>query len=364
MDSHNLEMNQLPKDKLKRIEARSRRVALRNEAVRLHVEENVSNSEIARRFGIWPWQTQQWLVKAGVFKRNKQAGYKQIGIMPRGVRKPEEKLRSEIVKSWRAEASAEKVAWNIIDRAWNFRLCKECDSLFTQRGAGVFCGQDCRTIFYLRENREVLSLKAKSKNSSLAQAKAESAYAAKNPTCQHCHQAIAFLKFKRSPYVKFCSKQCGQKSHAADCISDPIKASNRKLVRQRCYAKRQLNGKNLAEKRKYYQNNVQAVIAKNLRTRLYQAVKKAGGKKSASTLELTGADWPTLAAWLQNLFQPGMNWNNYGFWHVDHKRPCAAFDLTKIEQQRECFHYTNLQPLWEIDNIKKGDKIIPALLAA
>jgi hypothetical protein len=44
-------------------------------------------------------------------------------------------------------------------------------------------------------------------------------------------------------------------------------------------------------------------------------------------------------------------------WHIDHIKPCSSFDLTKEEEQRKCFHYTNLQPLWATDNRKKADKI-------
>lgn len=44
-------------------------------------------------------------------------------------------------------------------------------------------------------------------------------------------------------------------------------------------------------------------------------------------------------------------------WHVDHIIPCSSFDLTDIKQQKICFHYTNLQPLWAIDNLKKSNKI-------
>ena len=51
-----------------------------------------------------------------------------------------------------------------------------------------------------------------------------------------------------------------------------------------------------------------------------------------------------------------MTWKNHGIWHVDHIRPCASFDLTKDEEQRECFHYKNLQPLWGPDNLAKGSK--------
>ncbi len=42
--------------------------------------------------------------------------------------------------------------------------------------------------------------------------------------------------------------------------------------------------------------------------------------------------------------------------HVDHIRPCASFDLTRASQQRACFHFTNLQPLWAADNRRKGAK--------
>jgi hypothetical protein len=63
--------------------------------------------------------------------------------------------------------------------------------------------------------------------------------------------------------------------------------------------------------------------------------------------------------YLETKFHDGMNWNNYGKrgWHIDHIKPCAAFNLTNVTEQRACFHYTNLQPLWWYDNLKKADKI-------
>lgn len=52
-----------------------------------------------------------------------------------------------------------------------------------------------------------------------------------------------------------------------------------------------------------------------------------------------------------------MTWENKHLWHIDHIRPCASFDLTIPEQQRQCFKYLNCQPLWAKDNLSKGDKL-------
>lgn len=59
---------------------------------------------------------------------------------------------------------------------------------------------------------------------------------------------------------------------------------------------------------------------------------------------------------LEQQFQPGMTWENHGVhgWHVDHKKPLASFDLTDPAQFDQACHYTNLQPLWATDNIRKG----------
>jgi len=76
-------------------------------------------------------------------------------------------------------------------------------------------------------------------------------------------------------------------------------------------------------------------------------------------MDLIGASPSFVMGYLEAKFTEGMTWENYGHgWHVDHILPCCSFDLTKEEEQKKCFHYSNLQPLWAEDNLKKGGKYI------
>lgn len=97
-------------------------------------------------------------------------------------------------------------------------------------------------------------------------------------------------------------------------------------------------------------------ILQALRTRVGEAV-SGKTRAAARTIELVGCSLPDLRQHLEAQFSTGMTLENYGAWHVDHKCPCAAFDLTDPEQQRRCFHYSNLQPLWARDNLKKGARL-------
>jgi hypothetical protein len=92
----------------------------------------------------------------------------------------------------------------------------------------------------------------------------------------------------------------------------------------------------------------------NLRIRMNKVLK--GTLKSNSTVKLLGCSIYDFKKHMESLFQPWMSWENYGKWHIDHIKPCALFDLTLPEQQRECFHWSNMRPLEAIENIKKGKK--------
>jgi hypothetical protein len=74
-------------------------------------------------------------------------------------------------------------------------------------------------------------------------------------------------------------------------------------------------------------------------------------------MELVGCTPLDLMAHLESKFLLGMTWENRHLWHIDHIIPCDAFDLIDPGQQRACFHWTNLQPLWSSDNLSKSNKI-------
>jgi hypothetical protein len=96
----------------------------------------------------------------------------------------------------------------------------------------------------------------------------------------------------------------------------------------------------------------------SLRTRLNNALK--GNYKSGSAVRDLGCSISELKQHLESKFQDGMMWDNYGEWHIDHIKPLASFNLIDRKHLLEACHYTNLQPLWAIDNLSKGDSIINA----
>ncbi len=77
-------------------------------------------------------------------------------------------------------------------------------------------------------------------------------------------------------------------------------------------------------------------------------------------MKLVGCSLEDLRNHLESYFAEGMSWDNWGYygWHIDHIIPCCSFDLTKPEEQKKCFHYSNLQPLWGEENLRKKGKIL------
>lgn len=100
--------------------------------------------------------------------------------------------------------------------------------------------------------------------------------------------------------------------------------------------------------------DVQYRLGCNLRSRLTRFVR---GKYKVSAVRNLGCTLDELKTHLAAKFQPGMSWENYGQWHIDHIIPLVSFDLPNEEEAKRACHYTNLQPLWAFDNISKGGRI-------
>lgn len=120
---------------------------------------------------------------------------------------------------------------------------------------------------------------------------------------------------------------------------------------------RRENKDKIREATRHARTNPNRRIKDALRLRVYLALKNVS--KSAKTLALLGCTIDELRRHLETKFTPGMTWENYGVrgWHIDHIRPCASFDLTQPDEQRKCFNFANLQPLWAHDNMSKGARL-------
>lgn len=93
-------------------------------------------------------------------------------------------------------------------------------------------------------------------------------------------------------------------------------------------------------------------LKETYRSRIYAAFKVKYWNKGNTTKDILGIDYIELFKYIENKFTDNMSWDNQGEWHIDHIIPLSSAN-TKEELIKLC-HYTNLQPLWAEDNLKKG----------
>ncbi len=178
---------------------------------------------------------------------------------------------------------------------------------------------------------------------------------------------LALQKKRLSDPVKYAAMKEQTKEYAS---KEETKQKRREYTKQ--YLKRpeilarkqskEYKAKIAAYAKERYHKCTQHKIGTCIRTRIKDALtynRITGIKKTRRTEELLGCTIEKCKIYLESLFKEGMSWDNYGYrgWHIDHIEPCSSFNLTNIEEQKKCFHYTNLQPLWAKDNLSKGDKL-------
>lgn len=213
----------------------------------------------------------------------------------------------------------------------------------------------------------------------------------KTKICHKCYVEKSLNEFwndctKKDGHCNICI-ECCKKRIRIYTINDKIKKHNHYLNRK----EKILNEKQLYYQdnkikisivhKKYYKNNKKRLnklsflayqkrarfdvtlrIKSSLKSRLILALKR--NWKSGHTLDLLGCSIDYFKKHLESQFKDGMSWKNYGRgwngkkeWHIDHIYPCDSFDLSKSSEQKICFHWSNLQPMWAKDNLRKGNKI-------
>lgn len=236
------------------------------------------------------------------------------------------------------------------------KINKELSEYYIHKNAGILarckaCVAEDQKI-YNSKNKEKIIQKVKiwAENNKDKTRKIKTAWRKRNP------------EYHKNYYKKKLSEDSNYGENNYIKYKETYIASSRKFRKEN-----PKHNQEYVKKRLKIDNNFRLSI--NLRSRIRYAIKNAKGSKTLKCTELTGCSYKELRKYLESKFLPTMTWENYGkYWQVDHIIPCSKFNLTLEEEQRKCFHYTNLQPLFRITtviegityigNINKNDKIL------
>lgn len=227
------------------------------------------------------------------------------------------------------------------------RICLFCSKeLVNKKKDAQFCTRRCCGLLY-RKNKLVPNI----------------------VKCINC--SLEFETMKRSD-TKYCSKKCRAIKNKAINQKRYLKTykENREILKEksRNYYQKNKNKKEFKERARNYRrkyeenkrkNDTIYKLKKRLRIRLHSAIKL--NSKVGSAVKDLGCTVEELKIYLEKKFQPGMNWENWGVgigkWNIDHIKPLSSFNLTDENEFKYANHYTNLQPLWWIENIRKSNKV-------
>jgi hypothetical protein len=178
----------------------------------------------------------------------------------------------------------------------------------------------------------------------------------KTKICTQCHKEKSITEFHKNPQAKDSYRNICK---LCQNLNNRLKWPSRKeKYRENRITYRKQNKNKIYNWRKnQLKNNIEFRVLNNLRSRVNMALRN--NQKSGHTLELLGCSIEFLKQHFESRFKEGMSWSNYGRgfhgkgmkeWHIDHIIPCDKFDLTDPKQQEQCFHYTNLRPMWAEEN--------------
>ena len=192
---------------------------------------------------------------------------------------------------------------------------------------------------------------------------------------------------EKKEYINFCKDKSRISGYNVTCkkCANQYRLDNKEHLKEYQKKYRLDNKESILKLRKdYYLNNKEKVLSHNKEYRLnnkeklnyfrvnkkiknplfrlrcnvgsliLKSITRQGYSKKSKTYEYLGCTFKEFKLHLEKQFTEGMNWENQGKWHIDHIIPLSS-GKTEEEIYKLC-HYTNLQPLWAEDNIKKGSK--------
>ena len=204
------------------------------------------------------------------------------------------------------------------------------------------CEYRCRDIGHLKKHVDAVHLKLKP-------------FPCPYDMCNHrCSHKQDLNKHINAVHLKLKPFKCPHSTCKYQCSTQGNLDTHVLLRHEGGAAADELRQRNNKRHRERYDTDDLYAITKRLRSRMHHAIDDQGACKSDTTMALLGCTPKQARAHIESQFAPGMSWDNRSEWHIDHTRPCASFDLEDESEQRVCFHYSNLQPLWAADNLAKG----------
>lgn len=183
------------------------------------------------------------------------------------------------------------------------------------------------------------------------------------PVCKPCHRAYEHERSRRPEVIAKTHKRSIEFGARPEAKAYRAKyhKGNKERARAQWKARKAADPKAwqavaMERQRRYYAKPKNRV-SRQIRQGIHRNITK-GAKGGRSWQSLVGYTLDDLTRWLESQFLPGMTWENYGRWHIDHMVPIAAFEFTTPECPgfRACWHLANLQPLWGPDNQSKGGR--------